>query len=195
MLLQVDVNYLLKNRITVDQFLIAQLIYEKNYELLNLYLDLYSSEELKNIFLGLVKTGLIDNYNYNDQYDFNKFIIKPYFVSILAQGDFFDEFIQTFPAFIIRPDGTKDYLRTDLNRCRRTYNKITNNKYAIHLHILQCLQFEIAIKRKEGKLAYMKRLPRWLASEEWKCYEQRIKDENLESLSNTEELGYGNKLE
>ncbi len=195
MLLQVDVNYLLKNRITVDQFLIAQLIYEKNYELLRSYLDLYSGEELKSLFLGLVKAGMIDNYNHEDQYDLNKFIIKPSFTKILAQGDFFDEFVQTFPTSVIRPDGTKDYLRTDLNRCRRVYNKITNNKYALHLNILQCLSYEIAIKRKEGKLAYMKRLPKWLASEEWKCYEQRIKDESLESLSNVEELGYGNKLE
>jgi len=195
MLLQVDVNYLLKNRITVDQFLIAQLIYEKSYELLGSYLDLYSSEELKSLILGLVKAGLIDNYNFEDQYDLNKFIIKPSFVRILAQGDFFDEFVQTYPTSVIRPDGTKDYLRTDLNRCRRIYNKITGSKYSLHLNILQCLQFELAIRRKEGKLCYMKRLPKWLSSEEWKCYEQRIKDEGLESLSNTEDLGYGNSLE
>src|SRR4030042_238479 len=159
MLLQVDVNYLLKNRITVDQFLVAQLIYEKNYDILKAYLDLYSSEKLKTLFIELVKAGLIDNYNYDDQYDFNKFIIKPYFVTILAQGDFFDEFVQTFPTYVVRPDGTKDYLR------------------------------------KEGKLCYMKRLPKWLGSEEWKVYEQRLKDESLKSSLNTEELGYGNKLE
>lgn len=195
MLLQVDVNYLIKNRITVDQFLVAQLIYEKNYNLLSSYLDLYSSEELKDLFIELVKAGLIDNYNYEDQYDLNKFTIRPYFIKILAQGDFFDELVQTFPTSVIRPDGTKDYLRTDLNRCRRAYNKVTGNKYAVHLHILQCLQFELTIRRKEGKLCYMKRLPKWLASEEWKAYEQRIKDESLELLSNEEELGYGNKLE
>src|SRR4030042_2930963 len=191
MLLQVDVNYLLKNRITVDQFLVAQLIYEKNYDILKAYLDLYSSEKLKTLFIELVKAGLIDNYTYDDQYDFNKFIIKPYFVTILAQGDFFDEFVQTFPTYVVRPDETKDYLRTDLNRYRRIYNKITGNKYAVHLHILQCLQFELAIRRKEGKLCYMKRLPKWLGSEEWKVYEQRLKDESLKSSLNTEELGYG----
>jgi hypothetical protein len=195
MLLQVDVNYLLKNRITVDQFLVAQLIYEKSYELLGAYLDLYTSEDLKKLILGLVKAGLIENYNYEDQYELSKFIIKPTFVKILAQGDFFDEFIQTYPTSVIRPDGTKDYLRTDLNRCRRIYNKITGNKYAIHLNILQCLQFELALRRKEGKLSYMKRLPKWLGSEEWKIYEQRIKDENFDSLTTTEELGYGNRLE
>lgn len=197
MLLQVDVESIIRNRVTVDQFLVAQLIYEKNYDLLNQYLALYSTDDLRSLFISLVKVGLADNYNFEGQYDFSKVIIKPSFTKVLAQGDFFDEFIQSYPASIVRPDGTKDYLRTDLNRCRKAYSRITGNKHVIHENILNCLKFEIMLRRKEGKLGYMKRLPKWLASEEWKIYEQRLKDEGLDVLNEDrqEDLGYGNNLE
>jgi len=196
MLLQVDVESLIKNKITIDQFLIASLIYEKNYELLSNYLDLYSSNELKVLFLGLIRAGLIENNNEEQEvYDFNKFEVRPAFIKILAQGDYFDEILQTYPAFISRPDGSKDYLKVDLNRCRKLYSKITGNKYMVHQNILNCLQYEVALRRKENSFAYMKRLPKWLTSEEWKSYEQRILDESLSTIRKEEELGYGNKLE
>jgi hypothetical protein len=196
MLLQVDVESLIKNRVTIDQFLITQLIFEKNYTLLNKYLELYSLNDLKSLFINLVRVGLVDDYNGKDEFDINKIIVKPTFSKVLAQGDFFDELVQVYPASTIRPDGTKDYLRTDLNRCRKIYAKITSSKYSVHQNILECLQFEIALRRKENNLGYLKRLPKWLVSEEWKIYEQRIKDEGFEALlSREEDLGYGTNLE
>lgn len=196
MLLQVDVESLIKNRVTVDQFLVTQLIFEKNYPLLNKYLELYKIDDLKSLFINLVKVGLVDDYNGQDELDINKLVVKPSFSKVLAQGDFFDELVQVYPASVIRPDGVKDYLRTDLNRCRKLYAKITASKYIIHQSILECLQFEIALRRKENNIGYMKRLPKWLVSEEWKIYEQRIKDEGFEALIMREEdLGYGTNLE
>ncbi len=196
MLLQVDVESLIKNRVTIDQFLITQLIFEKNYDLLSKYLELYSIEDLKSLFINLVRVGLVDNYNGINEFDINKLVVKPSFSKVLAQGDFFDELVQVYPASVIRPDGVKDYLRTDLNRCRKIYAKITGGKHIIHQNILECLQFEIALRRKERNLGYLKRLPKWLVSEEWKIYEQRIKDEGFEALIMREEdLGYGTNLE
>jgi hypothetical protein len=198
MLLQVDVESLIKNRVSADQFLVTQLINDKNYDLLNQYLGLYSSDEIKSLFLNLVKVGLVDNYNNIDQYDVTKLTVRPSFMKVLAQGDFFNEFLQVYPASVVRPDGVKDYLRTDLNRARKSYSKITGNKLIIHQSILEALRFEILLRKKENNLAYMKKLPKWLASEEWKIYEQRIKDEGFESLvaCNQEgDLGYGNNLE
>lgn len=199
MLLQVDVEALIKNRVTVDQFLVTQLIYEKNYNLLNSYLELYSIDDLKSLFINLVKVGLVDNYNTIDEYDLNKLIVKPSFIRVLTQGDFFDEILQIFPISVVRPDGNKDYLRTDVNRCRKLYSKITNNKLVVHNMIYKALKYEVTLRKKEGNLMYMKRLPKWLASEEWKLYDQRIKDEKEEALMLNENdiggLGYGNNLE
>lgn len=197
MLLQVDVESLIKNRVTIDQFLVTQLIFEKNTTLLNKYLELYSKDDLKRLFINLVRVGLVDDYNTSDEFDINKLIVKPSFTKVLAQGDFFDELVQVYPVSVIRPDGVKDYLRTDLNRCRKAYARITSNKLVIHQNILECLRFEIALRRKENNIGYFKRLPKWLASEEWKIYEQRIKDEGFEALNmlGEEDLGYGTNLE
>jgi len=192
MLLQVDVELLIKNKITIDQFLIATLIYEKNYEVLSKYLELYSSEDMKIIFHRLIGLGLIHNNISLDQIELDKIIITPFLSRILAQGDFFDELVQHFPVSVIRPNnGGKDYLRTDLNRCRKLYSRITGNKSAVHDHILTCLRYEVQKRYEEGSLGYMKRIPKWLASEEWIVYEQMLKDE---TTSSNKSLGYGNEL-
>jgi hypothetical protein len=172
------------------------MLYEKEYKLLSQYLSIYSKEKSEEIFSKLLEIGLISTDEIVGKYEFSKYSITPSFLPILVQGDFFDELLQSYPTYVTRPDGSKDYLRMDLQRCRKYYSKVTGNKLAVHRHILECLQFEVTIKRREGKLCYMKRLPKWLASEEWKCYEQMMKDVNLD-LSNIreEDLGYGNNLE
>jgi len=197
MLLQVDVKSLITNRITVDYFLVAQMLYEKEFTLLNQYLSLYTKDDQKALFMNMYNKSLINNVQVDDKGSvmIDRLTMHPSFNKILAQGDFFDEFIQAFPVSITRPDGTRDYLRTDTNRSRTMYNKATKNKYFLHLHIMECLKYELAIKKKEGKMEYMKRLPKWLASEEWKVYEQMMKDSTFESLQESGEPSYGTKLE
>jgi len=197
MLLQVDVKDLINNRITSDQYLIAQLLIDNETELLQQFINIYSNEELKTLFDRMGRTGLVINNNNPGEMNILKLIVSPSFKNMSAEGDFFDEFLLSFPPSITRPDGTKDYLRTDVTRCRRSYTKITKNKYVVHKHILDCLRFEVIIRTREGNLQYMKRLPKWLISEEWKVYEQRLKDEGgIEVLTNRkEDLGYGNNLE
>lgn len=194
MLLQVDVKDLIYNRITADQYLIAQLLVDNETELVKQFVNIYSNEELKILFDRMGRTGLTINNNNPGEMDILKLIVSPSFKNMSAEGDFFDEFLLSFPPSITRPDGTRDYLRTDITRCRSNYRKITKKKYAIHKHILDCLKFEVQIREKEGNLAYMKRLPKWLSTEEWKVYEQRLKDEKA-NIGRKEETGYGNTLE
>ena len=137
----------------------------------------------------------VTNTNELNEYDPTKISLEPDFLRIIANGDFFDELVQVFPVSVIRPDGTKDFLRNDLKRCKMAYSKITKNKFFIHQHILECLRYEIALKKKEGKMSYFKRLSKWLASEEWKIYEQALNESNIDSLSNNGGLGYGCELE
>ena len=195
MLIQVDVNSLINNLLKIDEFVILQLVYDKQYDLVSKYLSLYDSEEKKKLFNRFNLFGFVTNYNNTEEYDPSKLTLEPDFLRIIANGDFFDELVQVFPVSVIRPDGTKDFLRNDLKRCKTAYSKITKNKYFIHQHILECLKYEVALKRREGKMSYFKRLSKWLASEEWKIYEQALNEETIDSLSNSGDLGYGNKLE
>lgn len=194
MLINVDVNSLIYNRLTVDLYLILQLINDKQYDTFNKYLALYTNEEKKTLFNKLNTLGYCINRNGLDEYDPNKIEITTSFSKFLLSGDFFDELVQVFPVSVTRSDGTRDYLRVDLKRSKIMYSKITKNKLAMHNHILDCLRFEIATKTRNNGMQWMKRLPKWLVSEEWKVYEQALQDAKYDSLTH-EDLGYGTKLE
>src|SRR3972149_11595454 len=151
MLIQVDVNSLINNLIKVDEFVVLQLVYDKQYDLVSKYLSLYDSEERKKLFDRFNLYGFVTNRNNLGEYDPTKLTLESGFLQIISNGDFFDELVQVFPVSVIRPDGTKDFLRNDLKRCKVQYSKITKNKYFIHQHILECLKYEIALKRRDGK--------------------------------------------
>ena len=53
----------------------------------------------------------------------------------------FDEFYEVFPVYVLRPDGTKGFLRSNINKCRKEYNRIVGKSRAMHEHLLQCLQY------------------------------------------------------
>ena len=192
MLLHVDIKHLIKYKITIDEYLIIQLLYDKNYDLYYNYLNNYSVVEKELLFSKLYKSGLIRNTNKPNEYNHENIELDNWANVMLAKGDYFDEFLQHYPTTVIRPDGVKDYLRTDINRCRILYNKITKGNQALHNNIVNCIKYEVRLRNADGSMKYMKRLPKWLSSEEWKISEQRMKDDVIVSPT---ELGYGNKLE
>ena len=94
--------------------------------------------------------------------------------------DYFDEFYELFPVYITRSDGRKDYLRTNMNRCRVAYNKTVNGSYEKHKKIIDYLKYEIQEKRKTNSMGYFKRMPNWLASEEYLIYDEILNTETTE---------------
>lgn len=197
MLLQVDViKQLIKNRVTADQFLVTQYLYTKEYEEFSKYLSLYNTNEKDILFKGLAKAGLAINMNPEGEYNPEFIQLQPYSAILLATENLFDQLLEVYPIYIIRPDGTKDYLRTDVNRCRVVYTRITKGKEGLHSQIMDCLRYELAIRKKEGSMRYMKRLPKWLVSEEWKVYDQRMKDDKETNIFDGEEdVSYGTSIE
>lgn len=107
-------------------------------------------------------------------------IIKP-------EIDYFDQFYAVYPVYVTRPDGTKSYLRTNINKCRKMYTQIIGNSEIKAEHILQCLKFEIDKKMKSGKIGYMKTMWRWLVDHTWEESEQ-------EMLDNQTTEGYGEDI-
>ena len=87
----------------------------------------------------------------------------------------FDEFYDQFPVYVIRPDGTKGFLRANVNKCRKEYNRIVGKSKAMHEHIINCLRFEIDNKMLTGKIGYMKTMWKWLTQHEWETCEEQMK--------------------
>ena len=101
----------------------------------------------------------------------------------------FDEFYDLFPVYVTRPDGTKGFLRSNINKCRKEYNRIIGKSKAMHEHIMACLKYEIDDKMQTGKLGYMKTMWKWLTQHEWETIEEQMK---LEEPVNS--YGYGTEL-
>lgn len=89
----------------------------------------------------------------------------------------FDEFYETFPVYVTRPDGTKGYLRSNINKCRKEYNRIIGKSKAMHEHIMDCLKFEIDDKIRTGKIGYMKTMWKWITQHEWESYEDQMQEQ------------------
>ena len=90
----------------------------------------------------------------------------------------FDQFYDLYPVYVMRPDGTKGFLRANINKCRKEYNKIVGKSKAMHEHILKCLQYEVNNKMFTGKLGYMKTMWKWLTQHEWEAIEDQMTQEH-----------------
>ena len=86
----------------------------------------------------------------------------------------FDQFYEVFPVYVTRPDGTKGFLRANINKCRKEYNLIVGKSKAMHEHIMDCLKFEVSDKMMTGKLGYMKTMWKWLTQHEWEAIEDQM---------------------
>jgi hypothetical protein len=191
MLIEIDTNVLIEHNLTATQFILAYLLNIGDTKTLE---QMYSSELHKDVD-KLVELGFLHNGNElesKDSIDFSKLVLRTKFEEIIQTGDYFDEITSVYPTKVRRKDGTEDYLRTDLSRCRKAYAKITKNRKIKHDHILTCLKYEIEYRTDNNSLSYMQKLPKWLASEGWKVFEQMLLDKS--NSTGKGELGYGQQL-
>lgn len=103
----------------------------------------------------------------------------------------FDEFYETYPSYITRTDGMKDYLRSNKVRCRTYYETLVGSSREMHEHIMNCLKFEVSQKLATGKIGYMKRMWKWLTSNEWEIYDEQMKEETKPTV---ESKNYGTEI-
>ena len=181
MTIELNPDYLIKNNLTANQFVILQLIYEKEFNRL---------EKLTTISDVSKDVEILKSKSLVNETEGKLSVTTEYFRSLKGKG-FFEELLATFPPSVLRPDGLRDYLRTDRKRAERKYKTITKNRKDIHMHILDCLKFELEQRRKTNTLMYMKKLPNWLSSESWKEWEEKLK---LNSIFEEEEESYGTDI-
>ena len=95
---------------------------------------------------------------------------------ITLEKDYFDLFYDMYPIYVLRPDGIKNYLRANVNKCRHLFKTISGNSEAMSEHLIDCLKFELEKKTREGKLSYMKTMWRWLVDHQWEATEEEMHD-------------------
>lgn len=95
---------------------------------------------------------------------------------LTPEKDYFDMFYEMYPVYVLRPDGSKSYLRANVNKCRKLYNTYVGKNSLQAEHLNNCLKFEINKKTNEGKMGYMKTMWRWLTDHQWEETEEEMND-------------------
>lgn len=190
MTVDVNIDKILKLGITADVYIMLYLIHKKNFTVAN---KIQSKHPVltEEVVSDLISKRLIHNSNNPGEFLPQKIIIRDIFVeNVITPISFYDEFLEHFPVKVTRPEGNVDYLRVDLKRCKVLYNKITKGDREIHNNMLRYLDEEVKCRTNTNQLKFMKRLPKWLASEEWEVWRLKLKDSKDLDYS----LGYGQTL-
>jgi hypothetical protein len=197
MYIGIDTELLINSKITPNQLVVGRLISNRQFITLLDLIDagVITESGFHRAVDGLVSKKLFANTSPQGEYDFNLITPLDSFLKLVARGDKFEELAALFPSVVTRPDGSSDYLKVDLAKSKREYEKLVKKDLALHNHILKCLAYEINLREKENKLMYMKRLPNWITSEEWKSYEERMQTQPLSTMPKGGDLGYGTQLE
>ena len=194
MMLEVSLDTLTRSKITAHQFLIGKLLHTKKLKELEEYLKLTNSVQNLSIDLkNLALAGFITYYEENVQKDLTNIKVSSHFTKLMSTGSAFEELYEAYPTKVIRDGGIPDYLRTERFNSKKLYEFIVANNRSKHEHILKCLQYEVNHREAEGSMRYMKRMYKWLLSQEWKSFEERIED--TDNVQTGKGVKYGTELE
>lgn len=95
---------------------------------------------------------------------------------VATQKSYFDLFYDMYPVYVMRKDGSKSYLRANVNKCRHFFNTKCGNSTAMAEHIIKCLEYEISKRMREGSLSYMMTMWNWLTRSQWEAIEEEMQD-------------------
>lgn len=102
--------------------------------------------------------------------------------------DYFDEFYDLYPVYVYRSDGTKGFLRANINKCRVQYRKIVGKSKATHEHIMRCLSYELSTKLQTNNMQYMKTMWNWLTQHEWETFDEQMRLQTTSKPSTTKKV-------
>lgn len=191
MIVTIDTERMFKLGLTPDEFTLLQLIQNKGLISAKRLVQRCPNTLTSSTLDKLVEKRLIHNTAPKGTVDVTRIMLRNEFIGVVTKDDYFEELLLEYPGMVNRPDGTKDYLKTDLNKSRKLYSSLIKKDEVLHNKIMECLRFEIRERSRTNKLGYMKRLYKWLFSEEWKTWQALMGDSDVETI----DLGYGLKLE
>lgn len=178
MVLELDTSLFDKFNISINQAVFLTLVMNENQhnnQDIHQFLSRISEDDIQE----LVSNGTI---TVNTSGDSQVYSLSKSSKDLLKEEKtWFDEFYEVFPVYVMRPDGTKGFLRSNINKCRKEYNRTVGKSKAMHEHIMNCLRKEIDDKMMTGKLGYMKTMWKWITQHEWEAIEEQMYNEPVTS--------------
>ena len=163
MQVQIDVNLLVENGISADDFLALYAIYRKGFKTLDKLKLNPNWDDLQS--KGYIKLG--------DSVE--KHIIRQEFIDLFS-SDFdqmFAELISTYPMKVSTNRGYRILHAADPNcksnqKAKAKYSRIVGTKKFVHEKIIKLLKVQLRVER--DKLEYMQQLEVWLNNHTWEKY-------------------------
>ena len=109
--------------------------------------------------------------------------------AVKPEKDYFDVFYDMYPVYVMRSDGSKSYLRANVNKCRHFFNTKCGRSSAMAEHLIKCLDYEVAKRMREGSLGYMMTMWNWLTRSQWEAIEEEMQDTTKQAVNS-----YGTEL-
>ena len=181
MIIEVNTKLLdLPVELNSNQLLFLSIVLDKNqpkYQDIQKVIELISDDEIQ----YLVNQGLISSIERGNSITYVATDSLKDMLSV--EKSYFDLFYDMYPVYVTRPDGSKSYLRSNINKCRHLFNTKVGRSSAMAEHIIKCLEFEIDKKMKEGKLSYMMTMWNWLSRNQWEVSEEEMRDVDTKSTN------------
>jgi len=189
MVLQINIDFMLKAGLTGTQCILLELLRSRKDKLIRDYIDFDPNGKAD--ILALKSLGFIL------KIDKSGYILNQKKVSTVMdlEDNFFWEIFGTYPIKVYNGNVTR-ILRAsspeskEAKECLRKYNAKVKN-LPKHKHILKCLEIELAMRKKEKNLGYMQKLVTWLNQSSWEQYESFVDEAGSLNLNNTESYGGG----
>lgn len=161
--------------LNANQLLFLSVVLDKNqpsYQDVRKIVSLISDDEIShltdNLLIESIERGDSITYQPTDK-------LKE---AITPKKEYFDLFYDMYPVYVMRKDGTKCYLRANVNKCRHFFNTKCGRSSAMAEHIIKCLDYEISKRMREGSISYMMTMWNWLTRSQWEAVEEEMEDTN-----------------
>lgn len=181
MIIEVDTKLMeLPEQINLNQLIFLSMVLDRNQksnQSVQKIVSLISDDEIS----YLIEQGLITSTTTGKSITYQP--TEKLISYITPSKDYFDVFYDMYPVYVLRPDGTKCYLRANVHKCRHLYNVYVGKSNAMAEHLNNCLKHEIDKKTMQGKLGYMKTMWRWLVDHQWEETEEELSDTNTNNVS------------
>lgn len=169
-----------------NQLLFLSVVLDKNqpkYQDVRKIVSLISDDEIQH----LISQQLIVSIERDDSITYQP--TENLKTAIAPSRDYFDIFYDMYPVYVMRVDGSKSYLRANVNKCRHYFNTKCGKSSAMAEHIIKCLDFEVSKRMREGSLSYMMTMWNWLTRSQWEAVEDEIQDASTQNVNS-----YGTEL-
>ena len=172
--------------INLNQLFFLSLVLDKNqpkYQDVHQIISLIGDDEIS----SLIDMNLITSIERGDSVTYMP--TEQLKEAIAPAKDYFDLFYDMYPVYVMRSDGSKSYLRANVNKCRHFFNTKCGKSSAMAEHLIKCLDYEISKRMREGSLSYMMTMWNWLTRSQWEAVEDEMKDESKQNYNS-----YGTEL-